>query len=121
LGSKEVTADNRVEHTADLTAEILGFKVTELADTVSDNSIIPRSAVEDARKRDFPSEGEVLPELTMLKMTITGEKDKQNCSATEMRMSEMTITTPSEPCACMECDSSLSKKKWIIHGLENRS
>jgi hypothetical protein len=54
LGNNGVTADNRDDHTACLTAENLGVKVTVLADTGSDYSAIPRSAVEDARKRGFP-------------------------------------------------------------------
>jgi hypothetical protein len=65
-----------------------------LADTGSDYSAIPRSAVEDARKRGFPLKVEVLPELIMLNMAMRGENDKQTCSATEMLMSAVTITTP---------------------------
>jgi hypothetical protein len=36
----------------------------------------------------------------MLNMAIRGESDKQRCSATEMLMSAVTITTPSAP-LCM--------------------
>jgi hypothetical protein len=75
----------------------LGVKVTVLADTGSDYSAIPRSAVEDARKRGFPLKVEVLPEPIMLNMAIRGESDKQTCSATEILMSAVTITTPSGP------------------------
>jgi hypothetical protein len=57
-----------------------------LADTGSDYSVIPRSAVEDARKRGFRLKVEVLPELIMLNMAIRGESDNQMCSATEMFM-----------------------------------
>jgi hypothetical protein len=72
-----------------------------LADTGSDYSGIPRRGVEDARKRGFPLKVEVLPEHIMLNMAIRGESDKQTCSATEMLMSAVTITTPSGPlCIC---------------------
>jgi hypothetical protein len=72
-----------------------------LADTISDYSAIPRSAVEDARKRGFPLKVEVSPERIILKMPITGKSDKKKCSATEMHMSAVTITTPSGPlCMC---------------------
>jgi hypothetical protein len=100
LGNNGVTADNRDGQTAYLTAENLGVKVTVLADTGYDYSAIPRSAVEDARKRGFPLRVEVLPELIILNMDIRGEGDKQTCSATEMLMSAVTITTPSGP-LCM--------------------
>jgi hypothetical protein len=68
-----------------------------LADTGSDYSAIPRSAVEDARKRGCPLKVEVLPEPIMLNMEIRGESGKQACSATEMLMSAVTITSPSGP------------------------
>jgi hypothetical protein len=97
LGSNRATSDNRDGQTAYLTAENLGVKVTVLADTGSDYSAIPRSAVEDARKRSFPLKVEVLQELIMLNMAIRGESDKQTCSATEMLMPAVPITTPSEP------------------------
>jgi hypothetical protein len=71
-----------------------------LADTGSDYSAIPRSAVEDVKKRGFPLKVEVLPEPIMLNMAIRGESDKQTCSTTEMLMSAVTITTPSGP-LCM--------------------
>jgi hypothetical protein len=51
--------------------------------------------VEDARKRSFPLKVEVLPEPIMLNMAIRGESDKQTCSAQEMLISEVTITTQS--------------------------
>jgi hypothetical protein len=95
LGNNGATSENRDGQTAYLTAENLGAKVTVLADTGSDYSAIPRSAVEDAKKRGFPLKVVVLPEPIMLNMAIRGESDKQTCSATEMLISAVTITTPS--------------------------
>jgi hypothetical protein len=100
LGNNGATSETRDGQTAYLTAENLGVKVTIVADTGSDFSAIPRSAVEDARKRGFPLKVEVLPRPIMLNMAIRGERDKQMCSATEMLMSAVTITTPSMP-LCM--------------------
>jgi hypothetical protein len=100
LGNNGGTSENRDGQAAYLTAENLGVKVTELAETGSDYSAIPRSAVEDARKRGFPLNVEVLPEPIMRNMDIRGERDKQTCSATEMLMSAVPITTPSGP-LCM--------------------
>jgi hypothetical protein len=100
LSYNRVTADKRDGQTVYLTAENLGVKVTVLAGTVSDYSAIPRSAVEDARKRGFPLKVEVLPEPIMLNMAIRGKSDKQMCSATELLISSVTITTPSGP-LCM--------------------
>jgi hypothetical protein len=97
LGNNGPTADNRDTQTAYLTAENLGVKVTVLADKGSDYSAIPRSAVEDARKRGFPLKVEVLLGPIMLNIAIRGERDMQTCSATEMLMSAVTITTPSGP------------------------
>jgi hypothetical protein len=91
---------NRDGQTASLMAENLGVKVTVLADTGSDYSAIPRSAVEDARKRGFPLKFEVLPGHIMLNMAVRGESNKQKCSAKEMLMSAVTFTTPSGP-LCM--------------------
>jgi hypothetical protein len=70
LGNNEAKADNRDGQTTYLTAENLGVKVTVLADTGSDYSAIPRSAVEDARKRGFALKVKVLPEPIMLNMAI---------------------------------------------------
>jgi hypothetical protein len=84
LGNNRATDDNRDGQTAYLTEENLGVKVAIMADTCSDYSAIPRSAVEDARKRGFPFKVEVLPEPIMLNMAIRGESDKQTCSAKEM-------------------------------------
>jgi hypothetical protein len=67
LGKNGATADKRDGQTAYLTAENLGVKVTVLANTGSDYSAIPRTAVVDARKRGFPLKVEVFPELIMLK------------------------------------------------------
>jgi hypothetical protein len=100
LRNNRETSDNRDGQTAYLTAGNIGVKVTVSADTGSDYSAIPCSAVEDARKRGFPLKVEVLPEPIMLHMAIRGECDKQTCSATEMLMSAVTITTPSGP-LCM--------------------
>jgi hypothetical protein len=61
LGINGATAENRDGQIANLTAENLGVKVTVLAGTGSDYSAIPRSSVEDARKRGFPLKVEVLP------------------------------------------------------------
>jgi hypothetical protein len=97
LGNNGVAADIRDGQTAYLTAVNLGVKVTVLADTGSDYSAIPRSAVEDARKREFPLKIEVMPEPIMLNMAIRGKNDKQKCSAKEIIMSAVTITTPSGP------------------------
>jgi hypothetical protein len=97
LGNKEATADKRDGQIAYLTAENLGVKFTVLADTGSYFFAIPRSAVEDARKRGFPLKVEALPEPIMLNMAIRGERDKNKCSAKEMLMSAVTITTLSGP------------------------
>jgi hypothetical protein len=48
LGNNGATSENRDGHTAYLTAENLGVKVTVLADKCSDYSAIPRSDVEGA-------------------------------------------------------------------------
>jgi hypothetical protein len=73
LGNNRATAENRDGQTANLTAENLDIKVTALTDTGSDYFAIPRSAVEDARKRGFPLKVEVLSEPIMLNMAIRGE------------------------------------------------
>jgi hypothetical protein len=85
--------DNSDEQTAYLTAENLEVKVTVPAGTGSDCSAIPHSAAKDPRKRCLPLKVEVLLEPTILNMAIRGESDKQNCSAMEMLMSAVTITT----------------------------
>jgi hypothetical protein len=100
LGNNGATSENRDGQTAYLTAENIRVKVTVLADTGSDYSAIPRSPVEDARKRGFLLKLEVLPEPIMMNMAIRGESDKKTCSATAMLMSAVTITTPSGP-LCM--------------------
>jgi hypothetical protein len=78
LSSGGATADNRNGQTAYLTAENLRVKVMVLADIGSDYSAMPHSAVEDARKRGFPLEVEVLPEPVMLNMAIRGESDSKS-------------------------------------------
>jgi hypothetical protein len=100
LSNKGATSDNRDGQTVYLTAKNLGVMVTVLADTGSDYSAIPRSSVEDARKRGFPLKIEVLPEPIMLNMAIRGEKDNQKSSVKDMLMSAVTITTPTGP-LCM--------------------
>jgi hypothetical protein len=119
LGKNGATSDNRDGQTAYLTAENLGVHVTVLADTGSDYSAIPRSAVEDARKRGFPLKVEVLPEPIMMNMDIKGERDKQTCSATEMLMSAVTITTPSGP-LCMRGVRQIIVEEDMDHPLIGR-
>jgi hypothetical protein len=119
LGNNRATTDNRDGQTAYLTAENLGVKVTVLADISSDYSTIPRSAVEDARKRGFPLMVEVLPETIMLNMAIRGESDKQKCSAKEMLLSAVTITTPSGP-LCMRGVRQIIVREDMDHPLIRR-
>jgi hypothetical protein len=102
-------------------AENLGLKVAELADTVSDYSTIPRSAVKDARKRGFPLKVEVLPEPIMLNMAIRGESDKQKCCAKETVMSAVTITTLSGPLFMREVRQIIVEETWTINCSEGRS
>jgi hypothetical protein len=90
-----------------------------LADTGSDYSAIPRSAVEDARKRYFPLKVEVLPEPIRLNMAIRGQSDMQTCSATEMLMSAVTITTPSGP-LCMRGVRQIIVEEDMNHPLIGR-
>jgi hypothetical protein len=97
LGNNRATEDNRDDQTAYLKADNLGVKVKVLAEAGSDYSTISRSSVEDARKRVFPLKVEVFPEPFMLNMTIRGESDKHKCSAKEILMVVVTITTPSGP------------------------
>jgi hypothetical protein len=115
------TSDNRDGQTAYLMSENLGVKVTVFSDTGSDYSAIPRSTVENARKRGLSLKVEVLPELVMLNMSIRGETDKQTCSATEMLMSAVTSLRRRGFIACVECDRSSSKKIWTIRWSEGRS
>jgi hypothetical protein len=119
LGNNGATSETRGGQTAYLTAENLGVKVTVLADTGSDYSAIPRRAVEDAKKRGFPLKVEVLPEPIMLNMAIRGEGDKQTCSATEMLMSAVTITTPSGP-LCMRRVRQIIVEENMDHPLIGR-
>jgi hypothetical protein len=112
-------SENRDGQTAYLTAENLGVKVTVLADTGSDYSAIPRSAVEDARERVFPLKVEVLPEPIMLNMSIRGESDKQMYNATQMLMSAVTITTPSGP-LCMRGVRQIIVEENMDHPLIGR-
>jgi hypothetical protein len=119
LGNNGETSDNRDGQTAYLTAENLGVKVTVLADTGSDYSAIPRSAVEDARKRGFPLKVEVLPEPIMLNLAIRGESHKQTCSATEMLMSAVSSTTQSGP-LCMRGVRQIIVEEDMDHPLIGR-
>jgi hypothetical protein len=108
LGNNGATSDNRDGQTAYLTAENLGVKVTVFADTGSDYSAIPRSAVEDARKRGLPLKVEVLPEPIMLNMATRGESDKQKCSATEMLMLVVMIT------GGFQTLDSVAEGNWVV-------
>jgi hypothetical protein len=119
LGNNGATADNRDGKTAYLTVENLGVKVTVFVDTGSDYTAIPRSAVEHARKRGSPLKVDELPELIMLKLAIRGERDKQKCSATEMLMSPVTITTPSGP-LCMRGVQQIIVEEEMDHTLIGR-
>jgi hypothetical protein len=82
-------------------------------------SAIPRSAVEDARKRVFPLKVEALPEPIMLNMAIRGHGDKQTCNATEMVMSAVTITMPSGP-LCMRGVRQIIVEEDMDHPLIGR-
>jgi hypothetical protein len=119
LGNNGATSEIRDGQTAYLTAENLGAKVMVLADTGSDFYAIPRSSVEDTRKRGFPLKVEVLPEPIMLNMAIRGEGDKQTCRATEMLMSAVTITTPSGP-LCMRGERQIIVEEGMDHPLIGR-
>jgi hypothetical protein len=119
LGNNGATSEIRNGQTAYLTAENLGVKVTVLAETGSNYSAIPRSAVEDARKRGFPLKVEALPEPVMLNMAIRGESDKQKCSAQEMLMSAVTTTTPSGP-LCMRGVRQIIVEENMDHPLIGR-
>jgi hypothetical protein len=119
LGNNGATSEIRDGQTAYLTAENPGGKVTVLADTGSDYSAIPRSAVEDARKRGFPLKVEVLPEPIILNMAIRGESDKQMCSVTKMLMPAVTITMPSGP-LCMHGVRQIIVEEDMDHPLIGR-
>jgi hypothetical protein len=119
LGNNEATADSKDGQTTYLTAENLGFKVKVMAVTGSDNFAIPRSAVKDAKKRGFPLKVEGLPEPIMLNMAIRGESNKQKCSAKEMLMSAVTITTPSGP-QCMRGVRQIIVEEDMDHPLIGR-
>jgi hypothetical protein len=119
LGNNRATDDNRDGQTAYLTAENLGVKVTILADTGSDYSAIPRSAVEDARKHGFPLKVEVLPEPIILIMAIRCESNKQTFSAQDMLMSAVTFATPSEP-LCMRGVRQIIVEEDMDHPLIGR-
>jgi Reverse transcriptase (RNA-dependent DNA polymerase) len=90
-----------------------------LADTGSDYSAIPRNSVEDAKKRGFPVKVEVLLEPIILNMATRGGSDKQKCSATEMLMSAVTITTSSRT-LCKHGVRQIIVEKVIDHPLIER-
>jgi hypothetical protein len=119
LSNNGATSEIRDGQTAYLTAENLGVKVTVLADTGSDYSATPRSAAEDARKCGIPLKVEVLPEPIMLNMAVRGKSDKQKCSAKEMLMSAVTITTPSGP-LCMRGVRQIIVEEDMDHPLIGR-
>jgi hypothetical protein len=119
LGNNGATSENRDGQTAYLTAKNLGVKVTILAETGSDYSAVPCSAVADAKKRGFPLKVEVLPDPIMLNMAIRGESDKQKCSAKEVLMSAVTITTPSGP-LCMRGVRQIIVEGDMVHPLIGR-
>jgi hypothetical protein len=119
LRNNRATSVNRDGQTAYLPAENLGVKVTVFPDTGSDYSAIPRSAVDDAKKRGFPLKVEVLLEPIMLNMSIRGEGDKQTCSATEILMSAVTVTTPSGP-LCMRGVRQIIVEEDMDHPLIGR-
>jgi hypothetical protein len=75
--------------------------------------------VEYARKRGFPLKVEVFPEPITLNMAVRGESDKQTCSATEMLMSAVTITTPSGP-LCMRGVRQIIVEEDMDHPLIGR-
>jgi hypothetical protein len=86
-----------------------------LADTGSDYSAIPRSTVEDARKRGFPLKVEVLPVPIMLNMAIRVESDKQKCSANKMLMPAVTIATLSGPLCKLGADPPANVRTLVIN------
>jgi hypothetical protein len=104
LGNNGATSENRDGQTAD---------------TGSDYSAIPGSAMEDAKKRGFPLKVEVLPKPIMLNMAVRGGSYKQTCSATEMLMSAVTITTPSGP-LCMRGVRQIIVEEDMDHPLIGR-
>jgi hypothetical protein len=61
----------------------------------------------------------VLPEPIILNMAIRGESDKQTCSATEMLMSAVTITTTSGP-VCMRGVRQIIVEEDMDHPLIGR-
>jgi hypothetical protein len=119
LGNNGAKHDNIDGRNAYSTAENLGVKATVLADTGSDYSAIPRSAVQNARKRGFPLKVMMLPEPIMLNMAIRSEKDKQTCSATVMLMTAVTITTPLGP-LCMRGVRQIIVEEDMDHPLIGR-
>jgi hypothetical protein len=61
----------------------------------------------------------VLQEPIILNKTNRGERVKQTCSATEMLMSAVTITTPSEP-LCMRGVRQIIVEEDMDHPLIGR-
>jgi hypothetical protein len=118
-GNNGAKSDNRDGQTAYLTEENLGVKVNILADTGSYYSAIPRSSVEDARNRVFSLNVEVFPEPVMINMSIMVERDKQKCSAKEMLMSAVKISTPSGP-LCMRGARQIIAEEDMVNPLIGR-
>jgi hypothetical protein len=119
LGNNRAKDDNRDGQITHLMAENLEIKVKVLADTGSDYSTIPRSALDDASKRGFPLQVEALPKPIMLNMSIRGESDMQKCSAQEMFVSAVNITTPSGP-LCMRGMRQIIVEEDMDHPLIGR-
>jgi hypothetical protein len=76
--------------------------------------------VKDARKRGFPLKVEVFLELIILNMATRGGSDKQNCSAKEMLMSAVTITTPPSGPLRMSGVRQIIVEEYMDHSLIER-
>jgi hypothetical protein len=74
---------------------------------------------DERKKSNFPLKLEIFPVRIMLNMAIRGESDKQTCSATEMLMSEVTISTPSVP-LCMRGVRQIIVEEDMDHPLIGR-
>jgi hypothetical protein len=74
---------------------------------------------DERKKANFPLKLEIFPVCIMLNMAIRGESDKQTCSATEMLMSKVTITTPSVP-LCMRGVRQIIVEEDMDHPLIGR-
>jgi hypothetical protein len=122
IASKYFTNSRKSFLSSDLSiSSLLSIRALRMAGLITGSNYfaIPRSAVEDARKRVFPLKVEVLPEPIMLNMAIRGESDKLTCSATEMLMSAVTTTTPSGP-LCMRGVRQIIVEEDMDHPLIGR-